>query len=380
MINLRYHIVSLTAVFLAIGIGLTLGSTFLDRATVENLDGQLQNLETRLADRDEQIQELQGQLERSEALQTALDEQGSALLTDRLDDVPVVVLASAGVDEADVDGVLEALQTAGADVRGRWWLTERFLLSSGGDVTDLAAALGETSGDPARLRRVAIDSLAAELRAAQQVREAAPATEDPGDDPEGDADPLAEDDDEDEPGPDPGADADPRPVPPEDEAAAADGDGDGAEDAVDTDAGFTPRTARALLDAGFLVFDGVPGGPEEPDLPAGVRIVVVGGSSVVPDDLLVQPLVQRLARGVGAPLRTVVASAMGDGTAVSEAVATIREDERLRTLVSTVDGLDHFQGWVATVLAIEDLADGVVGHYGLGAGASALLPPLHDDP
>jgi hypothetical protein len=380
MINLRYHIVSLTAVFLAIGIGLTLGSTFLDRATVENLDGQLQNLETRLADRDEQIQELQGQLERSEALQTALDEQGSALLTDRLDDVPVVVLASAGVDEADVDGVLEALQTAGADVRGRWWLTERFLLSSGGDVTDLAAALGETSGDPARLRRVAIDALAAELRAAQQVREPAPSTAGPADDPEAEADPLAEDGEGVEPGPDPGADVDPPPVPSEDEVAVADDD-DGAEDEVDTDApAFTPRTARALLDAGFLMFDAVPGGPEQPDLPAGVRIVVVGGSSVVPDDLLVQPLVQRLTRGIGTPPRTVVASAMGDGTAVSEVVATIREDERLRTLVSTVDGLDHFQGWVATVLAIEDLADGVVGHYGLGAGASALLPPLHDDP
>jgi uncharacterized coiled-coil protein SlyX len=368
MINLRYHIVSLTAVFLAIGIGLTLGSTFLDRATVENLDGQLQNLETRLADRDEQIQELQGQLERSEALQAALDEQGSALLTDRLDDVPVVVLASAGVDEADIDGVLDALQTAGADVRGRWWLTERFLLSNGGDVTDLAAALGEESGDPARLRRVAIDALAAELRAGQQARPAElPATE-PDDEPEADEDPLVED----------GVPAEPGapPVPPEDETAVADDDAGAAADA--DAAGPTPRTARALLDAGFLRFDAVPGGAEAPGLPAGVRVVVVGGSSVVPDDLLVQPLVQRLTRGIGTPTRTVVASAMGDGTAVSEAVATIRDDERLRTLVSTVDGLDHFQGWVATVLAVEDLADGVVGHYGLGAGATALLPPLHD--
>lgn len=372
MINLRYHIVSLTAVFLAIGIGLTLGSTFLDRATVENLDGQLQNLETRLADRDEQIQELQGQLERSEALQAALDEQGSALLTDRLDDVPVVVLASSGVDEDDIDGVLEALQTAGADVRGRWWLTERFLLSNDGDVTDLAAALGESSADPARLRRVAIDALAAELRAGQQAREPEPTAEEPVEDP----DPLAEDEAPVEPAPGPGADAEAPPPPSDDESVAAD---DPAADEVDADVVVPiPRTARALLDAGFLVFDTVPGGPEEPDLPAGVRVVVVGGSSVVPDDLLVQPLVQRLTRGIGTPPRTVVASAMGDGTAVSEAVATIRDDERLRSLVSTIDGLDHFQGWVATVLAIEDLADGVVGHYGLGAGASALLPPLHD--
>ena len=31
MINLRYHIVSITAVFLALGIGTALGGTFLDR-------------------------------------------------------------------------------------------------------------------------------------------------------------------------------------------------------------------------------------------------------------------------------------------------------------------------------------------------------------
>jgi hypothetical protein len=38
MINLRYHIVSLTAVFLAIGIGLAFGSSFLDQATVDGIN------------------------------------------------------------------------------------------------------------------------------------------------------------------------------------------------------------------------------------------------------------------------------------------------------------------------------------------------------
>jgi hypothetical protein len=33
MINLRYHIVSITAVFLALGIGLAFGAAFIDRAT-----------------------------------------------------------------------------------------------------------------------------------------------------------------------------------------------------------------------------------------------------------------------------------------------------------------------------------------------------------
>ena len=116
--------------------------------------------------------------------------------------------------------------------------------------------------------------------------------------------------------------------------------------------------------------------PEVPILASGVRIVIVGGSSAVPDDVFVQPLVARLAQGTSVPTRTVVTSALSDDGSVAEVVASVRDDERLRALVSTVDGLDHFEGWMATVLAVGDLADGTIGHYGLGDGASGLLPPL----
>ena len=37
MINLRYHIVSIVAVFLALGIGVLMGSTIVDRAIVSTL-------------------------------------------------------------------------------------------------------------------------------------------------------------------------------------------------------------------------------------------------------------------------------------------------------------------------------------------------------
>ena len=41
MINLRYHIVSVVAVFLALGIGLALGSTFVDSILVNELEDQV---------------------------------------------------------------------------------------------------------------------------------------------------------------------------------------------------------------------------------------------------------------------------------------------------------------------------------------------------
>ena len=370
MINLRYHIVSLTAVFLAIGIGLTLGSTFLDRATVENLNGQLENLETRLDERDERIGVLEDDLTEAEALQDALDEQGSGLLAGRLDEVPVVVVASSGVDRADVDGAVESLQTAGADVQGEWWMTERLLLADQADIDDLAAVLEETSTDPARLRRMAIEGLGREVQASQR-RDAAVDTA--ADAPVGDDEDAASDDG--------AADASTEDVEvettdPADPDGSDDADGDELGDAGDAVA--EGSLAQGLVDAGFIAFEPVAGGSEALTLPDGVRVVLVGGSPAVPDDVFVQPFVDRLTQGVDRPTRTVVTSALDDGAAVSEAVAAIRADDDLRAVVSTVDRLDHFQGWMATVLAVEDLTDGTIGHYGLGEGAAALLPPLQD--
>ena len=39
-----------------------------------------------------------------------------------------------------------------------------------------------------------------------------------------------------------------------------------------------------------------------------------------------------------------------------------------------MDDLELFEGRAAVVLAVEDLARGVVGHYGLGEDAQRLLP------
>ena len=63
MIKLRTHIISLTAVFLALGIGLMLGSTFLDRTFVDALDAQVKSLNGRLEDRTAEVKSLTEVLE-----------------------------------------------------------------------------------------------------------------------------------------------------------------------------------------------------------------------------------------------------------------------------------------------------------------------------
>ncbi|MBV9664035.1 MAG: copper transporter, partial [Actinobacteria bacterium] len=44
MINFRYHLVSLTAVFLALAIGIAMGATVVDQATVKLLRSQLESV------------------------------------------------------------------------------------------------------------------------------------------------------------------------------------------------------------------------------------------------------------------------------------------------------------------------------------------------
>ena len=50
MINFRYHIVSLIAVFLALAIGVIMGSAVIDRAIVNRLEDQQTSLERRIGD------------------------------------------------------------------------------------------------------------------------------------------------------------------------------------------------------------------------------------------------------------------------------------------------------------------------------------------
>ena len=50
MINFRYHLVSIVAVFLALGIGIIMGTAVIDRAVVDRLERQQDDLDKRIDD------------------------------------------------------------------------------------------------------------------------------------------------------------------------------------------------------------------------------------------------------------------------------------------------------------------------------------------
>ena len=342
MINLRYHVVSITAVFLALGIGLTLGSSFLDRVTVDNLKDRLDTVQERVDETERENHALADRVSAFEERDTEFTKElPGRLLRGRLEAVPVLILASESTDEALVADATAALAAAGARVAGTWWFTDSWSLESSADIDRLAALLDLATADADRLRRsgalrVAELLTAAGLPAAPEVN---PTTGEPV------ADPAA-------------------PV-----------------------AGATEHELIAGLDhAGFLRYEALPGSGDErvllPD--ASARYVMVSNARVGSGpQAFVSAVIEAMTAAGQAPVVAVQGLAEVVTSENQEAsenerrtsfVGPFRTSEERRGRLSTVDDIDTGTGLLALVLAVEDLGLPRTGHYGVADGASTLLP------
>lgn len=121
MPDLRYHLISLISVFLALAIGILLGVAVADEGIVsERLEAEITGIQNRL---DEQRVEIEARDRQIAALRerTAADEEVEAAMSDtmnsdRLIGYEVALVSGAFADPETVEGVAEALTTAGAEV------------------------------------------------------------------------------------------------------------------------------------------------------------------------------------------------------------------------------------------------------------------------
>ena len=122
MINFRYHVVSLTAVFLALAIGLVVGTAALNGPVADNLKSQITALNKDLSNKRDQNNQYREQLNRSESFATEI---APTVLDGKLAGrkLAVVVLPGAG-DYAD--GVVRMLNVAGATVTARVTVQDKF--------------------------------------------------------------------------------------------------------------------------------------------------------------------------------------------------------------------------------------------------------------
>ena len=164
MINLRYHIVSIVAVFLALAIGVVMGTSFLSKATVDQLKTQIRRAETGIDRTKAENRRLQRDLERISDRQQVLTQQGSPVLfRNQLSGVPVLIIASAGVDQSSLDTLRNALANSSADFKGTLILTDKLKLEGDGP-TKMSETLGITPTDRRQARRVLTTRFAAMLR------------------------------------------------------------------------------------------------------------------------------------------------------------------------------------------------------------------------
>jgi hypothetical protein len=122
VINFRYHVVSLTAVFLALAIGLVVGTTALNGPVADTLKTRIDSLSKDNSNYREQANQYREELNQSEGFATEL---APALLNGKLSGrrLLVVVLPS-GLDYAE--GVTAMLRTAGATVTAQVTLQDKF--------------------------------------------------------------------------------------------------------------------------------------------------------------------------------------------------------------------------------------------------------------
>ena len=180
MVNFRFHVVSIIAIFLAIAIGTVMGATFVGRGVVENLQNRIDTVQQNSNDVKAKNERLEGDAEQTSKYvdETATYAVGRALAGARID-----LVAERGIDGATVDRQAELLRQAGATVPGVVWLEDSWTLydpqqrSAFRDATGLtnrAAAPLRTDGAGVLGRRLAVaappvDDVLAKLAAAKFV-------------------------------------------------------------------------------------------------------------------------------------------------------------------------------------------------------------------
>ena len=313
MINLRYHIVSLVAVFLALAIGVVVGSTALKEGTVSVLRATSNGLIRQSQDERARNQVLQGELDGYKQFSTAMLPN---LVGGKLKGQAVVLLDTDRVDDKTRKPVEDALKAAGADVDGRvTFASSRLSLAAEGDRTALAALLDTDQEDPEALRQALVARLAERLTSPARLPK------------------------------------------------------NGTAQAKDVLTGLDQAKFLADLRLTEPMRDGTVPFPR-----TGTIFVVIGPTdnpTLLDPKLFLVPLTQRLSGHARTPVVGVEAAAPG----APSWVEVLRGDQDLTDRVSTVDDVDRVPGQFALVEAVSrHLAHEPAGQYGFKRGATGLLP------
>ena len=316
MINFRFHIVSLVAVFLALGLGVVMGATVIDEAIVDGLNARIDRVENEADAQRTQNSELQDEVER---LERFVGEEFA--VAGLFEDVPVPVIAPRGVDGDTARSTVALLQVAGANAPGVLWLEDKWQLGDAEARRELADILEVPRDGADALRDEAWDQISERIAAGGEA-----------------------------PPPDPAADPSP----------------DVLDALIEAEFVSFQTVGDQADDFGVAGF---------PPIGSAPRVLLIDQSDASDEaGVLVESAMRSL---VDAGLPQVLGEVYReeeDGPNRGIRLAVVRDDDELSDVVATVDDLDLTEGKVAATWALADLANGTVDHYGYGDTATAPLP------
>lgn len=123
MISMRYHIVSLAAIFLALALGIVLGATKINSPLLQGLQGDNTSLSTQRDDLAKQNETLSNRVDGDEKFAGAV---GALAVRGTLPKATVVLITTDTADPADRDALLSLLSKAGATVTAQIQVTADF--------------------------------------------------------------------------------------------------------------------------------------------------------------------------------------------------------------------------------------------------------------
>jgi hypothetical protein len=315
VISLRYHIVSLVAVFLALALGIVVGSTVLQEGTVSVLRATSERVRSESERNSRENVALKQE-------QARLQSFGAAVLPElvqgRLKGRSVVLVDTDKVDSGMRGAVRKVLEDAGAQVDGQITFSDdRLALAADAERIALGRLLAVDAGAPEVLRGELFRRLANRL-------------------------------------------ATPAAIPQEDSQRASD-------------------MLTGLQDADFLadlklsrpLAAGTDPFPRQGSIFVLLGPAAAATTALAPNAFLV-PLADQVSTQTGGPV------AGGEAAAVPEQtswIRALRDNRAVSRRVSGIDSVDTVYGQLALVEALEgSLQQLPAGQYGIKAGASGLLP------
>ena len=318
MIDFRYHLVSIVAVFLALAIGIVLGSTELQGPAYNLLAKTTSKLPNELGQVSGQRDAAQQQATEGEMYAQAVE---PTVLHNLLAGQRLLIVTEPGAQSSVVSGISSAALAAGASITGQVNLATKFFDTSGA----AQDSLNQTTLDVAQAAGLSLDSSATYQQQAAQVIASEILVKAP---------------------------APPAGKPPADQVTEA------------------STMLQAYAASQFLSTTGQPASPATLVVVVTPQTPPADGSADQLDQVLV-PVVTELAAKSSATV--VVGSSAGSGA--GSPIAVVRSNN-ISSQVSTVDDADLVAGQTVAMQALAvGLAGGKAGSYGFTAnGASAIAP------